>query len=178
MIGGDLGPGPRTRVRRLPDKARYDAEQIYSILDEAHMCHVGAIVDGQAVVLPTLHAREGNVVYLHGSQSNAVMRAVLASASACVTVTLYDGLRLARSGFESSIAYRSVVLFGAAREIVDEGEKARILDLFVDAVLPGRAESASDDRFGDSPHQGGRSVHRRSVGQGVGRSHRGLRRGP
>ena len=91
------------------------------------------------MVLPTLHAREGDVVYLHGSQSNAVMRAVLASGTACVTVTLYDGLRLARSGFESSIAYRSVVVFGDAREVDDPREKARVLDLFVDAILPGRA---------------------------------------
>ena len=152
MTGRDLGPGPRTRVRRLPEKARYDAEQIYSILDEARLCHVAAVVDGHARALPTLHARDGDVLYLHGSQSNAVLRAVVADASACVSATIYDGLRLARSGFESSIAYRSVVVFGTAREIVDETEKARILNLFVDAILPGRADevramSASEVRL-------------------------------
>jgi nitroimidazol reductase NimA-like FMN-containing flavoprotein (pyridoxamine 5'-phosphate oxidase superfamily) len=134
-----LGPGPRTRVRRSPQKATYDAAQIYAILDEARFCHVSAIVQGRAVALPTLHAREGNVLYLHGSQSNAVMRAIVESGEANVTVTLYDGLRLARSGFESSIAYRSVVAFGAAGVVSDAGEKARILDLFVDAILPGRS---------------------------------------
>ena len=139
MTDGDLGPGARTRVRRLPAKASYDADLIYSILDEARLCHVAGIVDGLAMALPTLHAREGNVLYLHGSQSNAIIRAVLTSASACVTVTHYDGLRLARSGFESSIAYRSVVVVGRAVEVEDPIEKARVLDLFVDSVLPGRA---------------------------------------
>ena len=139
MTDGDLGPGPRTRVRRLPAKARYDANEIHSILDEARLCHVAAVVDGHAMVLPMLHAREGDVLYLHGSQSNAIMRAILASASACVTATLYDGIRLARSAFESSIAYRSVVVFGRAWEVEDPEEKVRVLDLFVDAIVPGRA---------------------------------------
>lgn len=139
MSANDLGPGARTRVRRLPKKASYDAETIYAILDEARLCHVAAIVDGRAVALPTLHSREGNTLYIHGSQSNAVLRSSIANGEACVTVTLYDGLRLARSGFESSIAYRSVVVFGAAFEVVDRQEKARILERFVDAVLPGRA---------------------------------------
>lgn len=137
--GADLGPGPRTRVRRLPEKARYDAETVEAILDEARFCHVAAIVGGRAVTLPTLHAREGRVLYLHGSQSNAAMKAMLASGEACVSATLYDGLRLARSGFESSIAYRSVVVYGAATEVEDAAEKRRVLDLFVDAILPGRA---------------------------------------
>ncbi|HUV58133.1 MAG TPA: pyridoxamine 5'-phosphate oxidase family protein [Acidimicrobiales bacterium] len=139
MSANDLGPGPRTRVRRLPKKASYDAETIYAILDEARLCHVAAIVDGRAVALPTLHSREGNTLFIHGSQSNAVLRSIIASGEACLTVTLYDGLRLARSGFESSIAYRSVVVFGAAVEVVDGREKMRVLDGFVDAVLPGRA---------------------------------------
>ncbi len=134
-----LGPGPRTRVRRLPQKASYDADLIHAILDEAHLCHVAAIVNGRAVTLPTLHAREGRAIYLHGSQSNALLRAVVESGEACLTVTLYDGLRLARSGFESSIAYRSVVAYGAATIVEDDEEKRRVLDLFVDAILPGRA---------------------------------------
>ena len=139
MSGDDLGPGPRTRVRRLPEKARYDESTIFAILDEARLCHVAAIVDGFALALPTLHAREGRTLYLHGSKSNAVMKAVVAAQCACVTATLYDGIRLARSGFESSIAYRSVVVVGAAKLIEDEVEKIRILDFFVDAILPGRA---------------------------------------
>ncbi len=139
MSNNDLGPGERTKVRRLPGKANYDRETIYAILDEARLCHVAGIVDGSAMALPTLHAREGNTLYLHGSQSSAVMKAVVAAGEAFVTVTLYDGLRLARSGFESSIAYRSVALFGPTVELTDLAEKSRILDKFVDAILPGRA---------------------------------------
>ena len=134
-----LGPGPRTRVRRLPKKATYDENTIFAVLDEARFCHVAATVHGKPVALPTLHAREDHTLYLHGSPSNEVMKSVIRSGEAFVTVTLYDGLRLARSGFESSIAYRSVVVIGAASEITDEEEKARVLNLFVDRVLPGRA---------------------------------------
>ncbi len=134
-----LGPGPRSRVRRLATKANYDRDVIFAVLDEAPLCHVASIVNGSAVVIPTLHAREGNTIYLHGSPSNAVMKAIVERGEACISVTLYDGLRLARSGFESSIAYRSVVLFGAASLVSEDVEKARILNLFVDAVLPGRA---------------------------------------
>jgi len=134
-----LGPGPKSRVRRLPAKANYERDVIYAIVDEAPLCHVAAIVNGGARVIPTLHAREGDTLYLHGSPSNVVMKALVASGEACVSITIYDGLRLARSGFESSIAYRSVVLFGAASLVSDDGEKARVLDMFVDAVLPGRA---------------------------------------
>jgi uncharacterized protein len=134
-----LGPGPRTRVRRLPAKARYDESLIYAILDEARFCHVAGVVAGRALALPTLHAREGRALYLHGSPSNEVLKSVVAAGEACVTVTLYDGLRLARSGFESSIAYRSVVLVGRASLVSDVAERRRVLDLFVDAVLPGRA---------------------------------------
>ena len=134
-----LGPGPNTRVRRLPAKALYDGAVIDAIIDEARLCHVAAVVNGRALTLPTLHAREGRTLYLHGSQSNAVMKAVVEAGEACVCLTLYDGLRLARSGFESSIAYRSVVLFGPTRAVEDEREKRRVLDRFVDAVLPGRA---------------------------------------
>jgi nitroimidazol reductase NimA-like FMN-containing flavoprotein (pyridoxamine 5'-phosphate oxidase superfamily) len=139
MSGRTLGPGPHTRVRRLPQKASYDEDLVFSILDEARFCHVAAVVAERAVALPTLHARIGHTLYLHGSQSNAVMKAMLDSGEACVTVTLYDGLRLARSGFESSIAYRSVVVFGSASLVTDEIEKRRVLEHFVDAVLAGRS---------------------------------------
>ncbi len=135
-----LGPGEHTRVRRLPTKARYDAETIFAIFDEARFCHVAATVDGLAMALPTLHAREGDHIYLHANQSNAVLRAVLAAGRACVTVTLYDGLRLARSGFESSIAYRSAVVVGTTSEVTDPARKEQILHRFVDAVVPGRAD--------------------------------------
>jgi hypothetical protein len=145
-----LGPGPHTRVRRLADKARYDRTTIEAVIDEARLCHVAGVVNGRATALATLHAREGGALYLHGSQSNALLKSVLEVGEACVSMTLYDGLRLARSGFESSIAYRSVVLFGPAVEVVDDAEKRRVLDLFVDAVLAGRARevrAASDQEL-------------------------------
>jgi nitroimidazol reductase NimA-like FMN-containing flavoprotein (pyridoxamine 5'-phosphate oxidase superfamily) len=139
MTTNILGPGPRTTVRRLPKKASYDEAVINAILDEARLCHVAATVNGLALTLPTLHAREGRTLYLHGSQSNAIMKAIVERKEVCVSVTMYDGLRLARSGFESSIAYRSVTVVGAVRTIDDEAEKARVLDLFVDRILPERS---------------------------------------
>ena len=139
MSDADLGPGPRTRLRRLPEKAAYDEATVYAVLDEAPYCHVAALVEGRAMALPTLVLREGRDVYVHASVSNRILRAVLAAGEACVTATVYEGLRLARSGFESSIAYRSVVLFGPAREVEDEAERRRVLDAVIDAVLPGRA---------------------------------------
>lgn len=139
MSSGPLGPGARTRVRRVAKKARYDEAVIYEILDQARLCHVAALVNGAPVALPTLHAREGRTVFLHGSPSSEVMKAVIKEGEAFVTATLFEGLRLARSGFHSSIAFRSVVVVGAAREVVDEGEKLRALNLFIDRVLPGRA---------------------------------------
>ncbi|MHB1087393.1 MAG: pyridoxamine 5'-phosphate oxidase family protein [Acidimicrobiales bacterium] len=134
-----LGPGPHTRVRRLPEKARYDEDSINAILDEARFCTVAGTVNGLAMAMPTLHAREARTLYLHGSQSNALMKAVLDAGRASLAVTIYDGLRVARSGFESSIAYRSVVVVGTVHRIEEPREKARILDLFVDAVIPGRS---------------------------------------
>jgi nitroimidazol reductase NimA-like FMN-containing flavoprotein (pyridoxamine 5'-phosphate oxidase superfamily) len=134
-----LGPGPRTRVRRLPKKAHYDEAVIFAILDEARLCHVAAMVRERPLALPTLHAREGRRLYLHGSPSNEVLKSIVRDGEAFVTATLFDGLRLARSGFESSIAYRSVSVVGPAREVTDLEEKSRVLALFVDRVLEGRA---------------------------------------
>jgi nitroimidazol reductase NimA-like FMN-containing flavoprotein (pyridoxamine 5'-phosphate oxidase superfamily) len=139
MSSSPLGPGARTRVRRVAKKARYDEAVIFEILDQARLCHVATLVNGAPVALPTLHAREGRTVFLHGSPSSEVMKAVIKEGEAFVTATLFEGLRLARSGFHSSIAFRSVVVVGAAREVVDGGEKLRVLNLFIDRVLPGRA---------------------------------------
>jgi nitroimidazol reductase NimA-like FMN-containing flavoprotein (pyridoxamine 5'-phosphate oxidase superfamily) len=138
-VSDTLGPGERTRVRRLAKKASYDAEVIYRILDEARVCHVAASVRAKAVALPTLHLRVGETIYLHGSPSNEVLKAIVRDGEAFVTATIFDGLRLARSGFESSIAYRSVVVVGTAREVTDQSEKARALSGFVDRVLEGRS---------------------------------------
>jgi len=135
---GDLGPGPHTRVRRLAKKARYDEATVFAILDEARICHVAALVHEKPVALPTLHMREGRTLYLHASPSNEVMKSLLRTGEAFVTATLFEGLRLARSGFESSIAYRSVVVVGRAREVDNEDDKTSVLNRFVERVLPGR----------------------------------------
>jgi nitroimidazol reductase NimA-like FMN-containing flavoprotein (pyridoxamine 5'-phosphate oxidase superfamily) len=111
-------------------------------LDEAWVCHVAATVHGEPVALPTLHLREDRTLYLHGSPANEVLKSLVRDGEAFVTATIFDGIRVARSGFESSIAYRSVVVVGEAHEVLDADEKRRLLDLFVDRVLPGRAHEA------------------------------------
>jgi nitroimidazol reductase NimA-like FMN-containing flavoprotein (pyridoxamine 5'-phosphate oxidase superfamily) len=133
------GPTPRTTVRRLPDRARYDPETVHSILDEGLVCHVGFLDEGQPFVIPSSYARLGDRLVLHGSAASRMLRALGGGAPACVTVTLLDGLVLARSGFHHSMNYRSVVVVGRATEITDPGEKRRALDAIVDHVAPGRA---------------------------------------
>jgi nitroimidazol reductase NimA-like FMN-containing flavoprotein (pyridoxamine 5'-phosphate oxidase superfamily) len=127
-------------VRRLPEKAAYDETTVYAIVDGALMCHVAASVDGLAMALPTLHVRVGDTIYVHGSKSNALLRAALDAGIASLSVTIYDGLRLARSAFESSIAYRSVVIVGATREVTNPEEKRRALSAVLEAAVPGRGE--------------------------------------
>ncbi len=122
----------------MPAKASYDERVIHQIFDEARFCHVAGVVNGRALALPTLHVRDGRSLYLHGSRSNALLAAVVAAGEACVTATLYDGLRLARSGFESSIAYRSAVAMGPATALRSLAERRHWLDYFVEATLPGR----------------------------------------
>ena len=134
-----LGPGPHTRIRRIPEKARYDEATIHAIFDEATFCHVTAVLDGVAMALPTMHIRRGNTLYVHANKSNAILRAALNAGTTCITATLYDGVRLARSGFESSIAFRSVVGVGTPREVVDDTELDEVLSGFVDAAAPGRS---------------------------------------
>jgi nitroimidazol reductase NimA-like FMN-containing flavoprotein (pyridoxamine 5'-phosphate oxidase superfamily) len=126
-------------VRRLPDKANYDEATIHAIFDEATFCHVTAVHDELAMALPTMHVRRGNTIYVHASRSNALLRSALVTGRTCVTATLYDGVRLARSGFESSIAYRSVVAIGSVREVDDEDELRSVLTQFIDAAAPGRS---------------------------------------
>ena len=137
-MSGDLGPGPHTKVRRLPEKANYDAETIFAILDAAPYVTVAGVVDGVAMAQPTLAGRDATRLYVHGSRSNAVLRAALDARSASVSATLFDGIRVARSGFESSVAYRSAVVVGPV-SLVDGEEHDRALDLILDAALPGRS---------------------------------------
>src|SRR5436190_366409 len=130
---------PRTTVRRLAARAVYDREAIYAILDEAYICHLGFVVDGQPFVIPTIHARLGDTLYFHGSAASRMLRSLRDGMDACVTVTLLDGLVLARSAFHHSMNYRSVVVLGRGHEVTDREEKMRALEAIVEHVVPGRA---------------------------------------
>jgi hypothetical protein len=134
----EFTPTPRTQVRRLPDRGRYDSETIYRILDEGFLCHVGFVVDGQPFVIPTGYARVGDAIYLHGSAASRMLRTLAGGVQVCVTVTLVDGLVLARSAFHHSMNYRSVVILGTAHAVEDAMEKARALEAFTNHVVPGR----------------------------------------
>ena len=133
-----LEPTTRTTLKRLPERGEYDRAVIDRILDEAVICHLGFSVDGQPFVLPTIHGRLGDTVYVHGSVASRMLRSLGAGAPACLTVTLLDGLVVARTGFHSSMNYRSVMLLGVPRKVTDPEERARALDVVVDHVLPGR----------------------------------------
>jgi uncharacterized protein len=128
----------RTRVRRVPDRGRYDRETIDAILDETLVSHVGIVHDGAPVVIPTLHARLGDRLYLHGSAASRLLRALERGAEVCATATLIDGLVLARSAFHHSVNYRSVVVFGTARLVEPEQERLQALELFTEKLVPGR----------------------------------------
>jgi nitroimidazol reductase NimA-like FMN-containing flavoprotein (pyridoxamine 5'-phosphate oxidase superfamily) len=130
----------QTRATRLPERVSYDRAAVHAVLDEAVLCHVGFVIDGRAVVLPQLHARVGERLYLHGSSgARAVRAAGRTGLAVCVTVTLLDGLVLARSAFHHSVNYRSVVIHGIAHEVTDQADKQAALTAFVDAVVPGRS---------------------------------------
>jgi nitroimidazol reductase NimA-like FMN-containing flavoprotein (pyridoxamine 5'-phosphate oxidase superfamily) len=131
-------PTKRTRLKRLSKRASYERKIIYQILDEAFICHVGFISDGQPVVIPTAYGRAEDVLYIHGSVASRMLRALADGIRVCVTVTLVDGLVLARSAFHHSMNYRSVVVFGKAYVVRGAMEKAKALRLFSEHVLPGR----------------------------------------
>ena len=116
-------PTERTQVKRLPKRGVYDHAQVHAILDEGFICHVGFVADGQPYVIPTGYARSGDQLYIHGSAASRMLRALGQGAQLCVTVTLVDGLVLARSAFHHSMNYRSVVVLGQARVVTDPEEK-------------------------------------------------------
>jgi hypothetical protein len=138
MARTSSAPSARTRVKRVHDLAAYDRATIDAILDAALVCHLGFVHDGQPYVIPTLHARIGDLLYVHGSSASRTVRALGEGIPACVTVTLVDGIVLARSVFEHSINYRSVVVLGTATPVVDPAEKLAALEAFTEQVLPGR----------------------------------------
>ena len=132
----------RTRVIREPDRGVYERETIYRILDEGFVCHVGFVVDGQPFVIPTSYGRAGDNLYIHGSAASRMLRSLDTGVPVCVTVTLLDGLVLARSIFNHSMNYRSVVLLGTATLVDDPAEKLEALRRLSEHILPGRwAES-------------------------------------
>ena len=133
----------RVRLRRHADRAAYDRAVVDAILDEALVGHLGVVVDGQPVVLPTAIARDGDRVLLHGAPANRNLRSALA-AGACLTVTLLDGFVLAGSHFNHSLNYRSAVILGTATPIDDPDEKRRALRLVVEHLVPGRATESRE----------------------------------
>lgn len=127
----------RNRVRRLPKRGHYDRETIYPIVDEARICHVGFAQDDQPFVIPTIHARRGDELLLHGATTSRMLRHIEGGHPLCVTVTLLDGVVLARSVFHHSMNYRAAVLFGRGR-LLEDHEKMDALEVISEAILPGR----------------------------------------
>ena len=138
-----IPPTERTTVRRLPARGSYDRALIHSILDEAPVCHVGFVVDGRPFVIPTLHVRVGDRLYMHGSPGSRMLKAMAGGVEVCVTVTLVDGLVLARSAFHHSMNYRSAVVFGTARPVDDPDEVERQLDR--EGRREGKGQEPDDD---------------------------------
>jgi len=141
-VSEPLTPTERTRVVREPQRGVYDRETIYKILDEGLVCHVGFSADGQPFVIPTLYARIGDAVYFHGSAASRMLRGVSEGANVCVTVTLTDGIVLARSVFNHSMNYRSVVALGKATLVDAPQEKLEALRAFTEKILPSRWDDA------------------------------------
>jgi uncharacterized protein len=131
-------PTARTKIKRLSKRAHYDRETVHAVLDAALVCHVGYNIDGHPYVTATSFWREGERVYWHGSSASRMLRAVRGGIPVCLNVSLIDGLVLARSGFHSSINYRSVMLFGEAEPVTDEAAKLATLEAFSERLTPGR----------------------------------------
>lgn len=138
------GPTPRTTVKRLPERGSYDRADAHAILDEGLVAHVGLATDSGPVVIPMLYGRDGDRLLLHGSPASRLLRSGAKGAEMCVTVTLVDGLVLARSAFHHSMNYRSVVVMGTAQPIQDLTERRRALDVLVEHIVPGRTGDARE----------------------------------
>jgi nitroimidazol reductase NimA-like FMN-containing flavoprotein (pyridoxamine 5'-phosphate oxidase superfamily) len=134
----EITPTARSRVKRHHERAAYDLRTIAAILDATFLCHVGYVIDGQAYVTPTSYWRENDVLYWHGSSASRMLRTLEQGIDCCFTVTVVDGLVLARCAFNHSINYRSVMLFGRAAPVADPAEKQRQLERFTERMYPGR----------------------------------------
>src|SRR5580692_12917648 len=133
-----FSPTPRTRVKRHPERAHYDRETVFAILDSALMCHIGYVIDGKPYVTPTLFWREGERLYWHGSSASRMLRTQAKGIPVCVTVSHVDALILARSAFRHSLNYRAVMAFGTASIVDDPAEKEAGLNAFIERIYPGR----------------------------------------
>ncbi len=142
LKSSDSTATPRTRLEREPQRAVYDRAAVNQILDEAFLCHVGFVVDGQPYVIPTSYGRDGDVLYIHGSAASRMLRNLDQGVPVCVTVTLLDGLVLARSVFNHSMNYRSVVILGSATTVEDPAEKLAALRALSEHILPHRWDDA------------------------------------
>ena len=132
----------RTTVKRHPERGAYDRATVDAILDEALICHIGFVHEEQPFVIPTIHARDGDTLYLHGSPGSRMLRNLKEGIDLCVTATLLDGLVLARSVYHHSMNYRSAVVLGRARELTDRTEKLHAMECVVEHVVRGRWEDA------------------------------------
>ena len=139
MSETDLEVTPRTRLRRVHKRGHFDRETLYRVLDSTIICHVGYVIDGKPAVTPTLHWREGDHVYWHGSSASRALRAA-SGLDVCLTVSHMDGIVVARSGFHHSVNYRSAMLYGRAEPVTDPAEKFERLETFIEMILPGRWE--------------------------------------
>jgi nitroimidazol reductase NimA-like FMN-containing flavoprotein (pyridoxamine 5'-phosphate oxidase superfamily) len=142
-------PTQRTTVKRHPERGDYDRATIDAILDEALICHLGFVVDEQPFVIPTIHARDGDLLYVHGSPGSRMLRAAKSGIEICVTATLLDGLVLARSVYNHSMNYRSAIVLGRAREVTEQEEKLHAMERVVEHVVRGRWADARQPNEGE-----------------------------
>jgi hypothetical protein len=133
---------PRNKVKRLAERGKYDKATIYPIVDEAFICHVGFVQDGQPFVIPTIHARHEDTIFFHGAKASRLLKHIEAGHPLCVTVTLLDGLVMARSVFHHSMNYRAAVLYGRGQVIEEPAEKLAALRTVSEAIMPGRWDDA------------------------------------
>ena len=133
----DFTPTARTKIKRLPKRAHYDRDTVHAILDAGFVCHIGYVIDRQPYVTPTAYWREGDAVYWHGSSKSRMLLALEKSPRVCLTVTHFDGLVVARSGFHMSVNYRSAMLFGKAYKVAEPEEKIAKMEKFIERVYPG-----------------------------------------
>jgi nitroimidazol reductase NimA-like FMN-containing flavoprotein (pyridoxamine 5'-phosphate oxidase superfamily) len=138
----DFEKTANTRIRRMPERGHYDRETVYSIVDEALICHAGFVEAGRPFVIPTIHARMGDTLVLHGAKASRLLKHAQAGNELCITITLLDGLVMARSVFHHSMNYRSAVMFGKGRLIESEDERWKAMRALTEHIMPGRWDDA------------------------------------